>query len=304
MRPSGTIAALVAVSATLVLAEPATAITNPQVPGLQVALKAKGLYTGEVDGIAGPLTARAVRRFQRRAGLVVDGIPGPLTRRALGRLGRPLFGKRMLIHRGMLGWDVAVLEFFLARRGVSPGRVDGRFARRTEQAVRRYQRQRKLAVDGIAGPQTLRTFGARPAHAHGKPAVSSTRRSVRRSLSFWARHYGVSRSLVFALAWQESGFQPNARSSAGAWGVLQVTPSTWQYVETVLIGRRVPRTMDGGVRVGVAYLHQHLHEFDFRERRAIGAYFQGAWAVRRYGFFPETRAFVANVLALRRRFAA
>jgi hypothetical protein len=303
MRRPKTFAALVAVAAALGLAGPAAAITNPQVPGLQVALKAKGLYTGEIDGIAGPLTASAVRRFQRRAGLAVDGIPGPLTRNALGRLGRPLFGKRMLIRRGMVGWDVAVLEFFLARRAVAPGSIDGRFTRRTEQALRRYQRTRKLAVDGIAGPQTLRTFGVRRAHPHGKPAASGTRRSARGSLSFWARHYGVSRSLVLALAWQESGFQPHVRSSAGAWGVMQVTPSTWQYVETVLIGHRVRRTIDGGVRVGMSYLHQLLHEFDFRERRAIGAYYQGAWAVRRYGFFPETRAFVANVMALRRRFA-
>jgi soluble lytic murein transglycosylase-like protein len=107
---------------------------------------------------------------------------------------------------------------------------------------------------------------------------------------------------VKALAWMESGFQPRIRSSAGAWGVMQVTPGTWSYVEMFLIGRRVPRTMDGNVRVGVAYLHQLLREFNFRPRRALAAYNQGPWSVRTHGVYAETRAFVACVIVLQRRF--
>jgi soluble lytic murein transglycosylase-like protein len=126
---------------------------------------------------------------------------------------------------------------------------------------------------------------------------------VRASLEFWARHYGLQRSLVKALAWMESGFQPNVRSSAGAWGVMQVTRGTWSYVEMFIIGHRVRRTVDGNVHVGVAYLHQLMHEFSFRERRAVAAYYQGAWAVRTHGIYPETRAFVANVMTLERHFS-
>lgn len=302
MRPS-LLAALLALPAALLLAGPAQAVTNPQIPGLQVALKERGFYAGEIDGVAGPLTAKAVRAFQRKAGLTVDGVAGPATRKALGRLGRPLFGKRKLISRGMVGWDVAVLEFFLTQAGRNPGAVDGRFTRRTERALRAYQKRKRLAADGIAGPQTLRTFGVRTGKAKGSTRLASSGRSVQESLGFWAARYGVSPSLVRALAWMESGFQANVVSPVGAWGVMQVTPETWRYVELFLIGRRVPRTTDGNVRVGVAYLHQLLHEFGLDTRRALGAYYQGAWAVRKYGLYQETRSFVANVLALQRRFS-
>ena len=93
----GRLLACLAVLAALALPARAHAITNPQIPGLQVALKSRGFYPGAIDGIAGPMTASGVRRFQRSAGIVVDGVAGPITRGKLGRLGRPLFGKRHLI---------------------------------------------------------------------------------------------------------------------------------------------------------------------------------------------------------------
>ena len=291
------------VLAALLLPARAHAITNPQIPGLQVALKAEGVYAGPIDGIAGPMTARGVRRFQRSAGLLVDGVAGPRTRAKLGRLGKPLFGQRMLLRRGMVGWDVSVLEFFLRSRGFQPGKIDGHFTKKTVAAVKHYQRARHLLVDGLAGRQTLRTLGVVAVSQSEKGRVGGTRRTVHASLEFWARHYRVSRSLVKGLAWMESGFNPHVRSSAGAWGVMQVTPGTWSYVEMFLIGHRVPRTTDGNVRIGVAYLHHLLRAFNYRERKAVGGYYQGEWAVRKHGLYPETRAFVADVLALKRRFA-
>src|SRR5947208_3457033 len=130
MRPRILIA-LAAVIAALALAGGASAVTNPQIAGLQVALRAWGLYRGPVDGIAGPMTSRAVRTFQRHHNLQVDGVAGPQTRRALGRVGRPLFGRRTLV-RGRHGWDVAVLQFLLKRHSASPGIVDGFFGPETQ----------------------------------------------------------------------------------------------------------------------------------------------------------------------------
>ena len=50
---------------------------------IQTALRNAGHYGGAIDGIAGPLTQRAVTDFQREKRLKVDGIVGPQTRRAL-----------------------------------------------------------------------------------------------------------------------------------------------------------------------------------------------------------------------------
>jgi peptidoglycan hydrolase-like protein with peptidoglycan-binding domain len=146
----------VAVVAWMLLLAPAehAVARSANVAALQAALKSLGLYRAEVDGIRGPMTARAVRRFQRRRDLAVDGIAGPMTRRALGRRGRPRLGTR-LVQRGMRGWDVAALQFLLARRGHSPGAIDGAFGPATESAVLSFQRAAGLAVDGIAGPATI-----------------------------------------------------------------------------------------------------------------------------------------------------
>ena len=55
---------------------------------LQEALDGLGIEVGPVDGVFGPKTERAVRDFQRAAGIDVDGIAGPMTWAELGRVGR------------------------------------------------------------------------------------------------------------------------------------------------------------------------------------------------------------------------
>jgi hypothetical protein len=145
----------------LALALPSQAnAASANVAALQSALTALNLYRGFVDGVRGPLTRSAVIRFQRRKGLLVDGIAGPQTRRALGRRGRPRLGSRVM-RVGHGGWDVAALQFLLLRRGYGPGRIDGAFGPLTQAAVIRAQRARGLAVDGIAGPQTIGSLRGR-----------------------------------------------------------------------------------------------------------------------------------------------
>ncbi|MEV0634373.1 peptidoglycan-binding protein [Streptomyces sp. NPDC050619] len=56
---------------------------GPEVAEAQCLLRRAGIAPGDIDGIYGPLTQRAVERVQKRAGLVVDGIIGPHTWKAL-----------------------------------------------------------------------------------------------------------------------------------------------------------------------------------------------------------------------------
>jgi len=145
----------------LIVPAAAHAARSADVAALQVALRARGLYAGAVDGVRGPETGHALRAFQRRARLGADGIAGPRTRHALGRHGRHPYGSRTL-RPGRVGWDVAALQFRLEMHGFPSGDVDGGYGWHVAAAVARFQRWAGLAVDGVAGPATLRALGSAP----------------------------------------------------------------------------------------------------------------------------------------------
>jgi LysM repeat protein len=153
--------ALISVTGALAAAPAVHAAANPQVAGLQVALRAHGLYLAQIDGIAGPKTAAAVHAFQGKHGLPY-GVADARLRRALGPLGRPLFGTRIL-KRGDFGWDVSVLQFLLTRRSVYSGALDGYMGPETTAALRRYQRSMHLQPDAVVGPRTLSAIVRRDA---------------------------------------------------------------------------------------------------------------------------------------------
>ncbi len=198
------VGAVLAVAVAAIPASLASDGRNPQTAGLQVALRAQGLYRGPIDAISGPGTVEAVRAFQRIEGLPATGLADARTRAALGPLGRPLFGARPL-KRGAFGWDVAVLQFLLVRQGISVP-VNAYFDAPTSHGVRVMQQRLHLRADGVVGPHTLRglvsrepvplahgvAVAARPkAHPHRSHHRRTTVHVVRagESLSSVARHY-------------------------------------------------------------------------------------------------------------------
>jgi L,D-transpeptidase catalytic domain/Putative peptidoglycan binding domain len=152
--------------AALVLTPTSLGATRSGVAALQVALKSRGLYRGEIDGVIGPRTIAAVRVFQRRHRLTVDGIPGPVTCAALGRYSRHRLGTRTLM-LGDSGWDVAETQFLLRSHGYSPGPLDGSYGTLSVAAVRRFQRHSALEVDGVVGPATLASLDGERANGPG-----------------------------------------------------------------------------------------------------------------------------------------
>jgi LysM repeat protein len=114
---------------------------------------------------------------------------------------------------------------------------------------------------------------------------------------------GAPASLTSAIAWQESGFNNAMVSVANARGIMQVIPSTWSYVQNELgAGRLDPSSPADNVRAGSVLLSHLLRNTGGNQETAIAAYYQGLGSVRRIGMLPETRRYVANVLALRSRF--
>jgi N-acetylmuramoyl-L-alanine amidase len=102
----------------------------------------------------------AVRYFQQHRGLSVDGLVGPETYAALGSA-RWKLGDRVLAHYPgalLAGDDVADLQNQLMELGYRLSRVDHLFGIATEQALRSFQHESGLRVDGICGPATLRAL--------------------------------------------------------------------------------------------------------------------------------------------------
>jgi N-acetylmuramoyl-L-alanine amidase len=108
----------------------------------------------EFDGVVDS----AVRAFQQQRGLIVDGIVGPVTARALDDAGWKL-GDRVLssvLSAPLSGDDVTALQTRLIEMGYDTGRVDGIFGTRTDASVRDFQRHRGLVDDGVFGRETYR----------------------------------------------------------------------------------------------------------------------------------------------------
>jgi soluble lytic murein transglycosylase-like protein len=134
-------------------------------------------------------------------------------------------------------------------------------------------------------------------------AVPADRAAVGQLIDQVARERGWSPAFVKALAWQESGWNPEAVSSAGAIGIMQVMPDTGRFVSRELVGRDLDlHDPHDNVVAGVAFL-QHLWELtDGDVELTLAGYYQGLRSVREQGRYPDTERYIANVLALRERF--
>jgi LysM repeat protein len=118
-----------------------------------------------------------------------------------------------------------------------------------------------------------------------------------------AAQHGAPGSLATAIAWQESGFNNAMLSGANARGVMQILPGTWSWVQANLARTKLnPDSPEDNVRAGSLYLADLMRQTNGDPAMAAAAYYQGLASVRRIGMLPETRRYVANVMALRGRF--
>jgi peptidoglycan hydrolase-like protein with peptidoglycan-binding domain len=133
----------------------ATGSTGPDVRRVQkILVMIKLLDFSSIDGNFGPMTQDAVKSFQQGNSLTPDGVVGPMTWQAL-----PADPNTPRLARGSTGPVVSALQKGLVTFGgpntsTDPGPIDGQFGQRTESAVRAYQTQHNISVDGIVGDQT------------------------------------------------------------------------------------------------------------------------------------------------------
>ena len=96
------------------------------------------------DGLSGPATQSATRRFHETMGIDAAGQPIPLTWKALAEIE----AQPVLRPNHADGYAVRYVEY---RVGAE---VDGVYDAKAAEAVQAFQRRRGLSVDGIVGPQT------------------------------------------------------------------------------------------------------------------------------------------------------
>jgi soluble lytic murein transglycosylase-like protein len=123
--------------------------------------------------------------------------------------------------------------------------------------------------------------------------------NVRQHIRVAADRYGISSDLVDAVAWQESRYNPRARSSAGAMGVMQLMPGTARQ-----LGVTNPHDVGQNVAGGAAYLRAQLERFDNNVPFALAAYNAGPGAVMKYGGIPPYRETQNYVRQIMRRLSA
>lgn len=146
----------------------------------------------------------------------------------------------------------------------------------------------KLSLKGWKAPETYSNYKANKAKY--KPLVESI-----------SKKHGLPNWLIAAVIHAESLYNPQAVSSAGAVGLMQLMPGTAERYG--VYDRKNP---EQNVEAGVRYLNDLLVMFDNNLDLALAAYNAGENAVRRYGNrippYKETRNYVQKVKALSRTY--
>ncbi len=124
--------------------------------------------------------------------------------------------------------------------------------------------------------------------------MNASKVQIQRMVGSACEKYNVDPKLVMALIQQESGFNQNAISKAGAQGLMQLMPATAKSLG-VMNAFNPEENINGGVK----YLKNLLEQFHGNKILALAAYNAGPNAVKKHNGIPpykETQNYVRNIL--------
>jgi Transglycosylase SLT domain len=132
----------------------------------------------------------------------------------------------------------------------------------------------------------------RPGRRDDPVAAANVNPSIAGLVRRIARAEGIDENQFLALVYQESRFNPCAKSGAGAMGLSQLMPSTADGLGVN------PHNIEENLHGGAHYYKQQLHRFNGNVSLALAAYNSGPGNVQKYGGIPpfrETQGYVANI---------
>ena len=138
----------------------AGSLTRPSklIQDIQRDLASMSMYDGEIDGLNGPQTRAAIINYEKKYEMTARGLASP---RLLEHI---RFNKRILeavksspaLEKPGADHKVHLVQTGLAELGYSPGPVDGVLGEQTKQAIREFERHRRLRVTGEVSDKLIR----------------------------------------------------------------------------------------------------------------------------------------------------
>ena len=172
--------------------------------------------------------------------------------------------------------------------------IDSTVLDEREERDREDLRDREVDKDRYVNNQSVTCSMYRPAE---RTIRSPRRMPIRRSPGWFVgsrARRAIDENQFLALVYQESRFNPCAKSGAGAIGLAQLMPGTAGDLGVN------PYNIEQNLRGGARYYKQQLRRYNGNVSLALAAYNAGAGNVQKYGGIPpfrETQGYVANITA-------